>query len=49
MLLGMGIFALAFGLLLAYCGFAGVGVRDELGHIFNPAKYSAPHPKNPRA
>jgi len=27
----------------------GVGVRAELGHIFNPSKFAAPKPTNPRA
>lgn len=49
MLLMLGIFSLAFGFLLAYCGFAGVSVRGEVGHIFNPASYPAPPKKNPQA
>jgi hypothetical protein len=48
MLLGLGILSIAFGWLLLYGGFAGVGIRAELGHIFNPSKFSAPHPSNPR-
>jgi len=49
MLLALGIFSLAFGFLLMYAGWSGVGVRAELGHIFNPSKFAAPKPTNPRA
>ena len=44
----LGIFSLAFGFLLAYSGYAGISVRGEIGHIFNPASYAAPKPTNPR-
>lgn len=49
MLLMLGILSMSLGWLLLYAGYAGISVRQEIGHIFSPTKTAAPRPTNPGA